>query len=119
MRNLLITILIFFLPFIFCNSSQAARSGALVGGWTKITDVNDPTVVDIGKFAVDQHNKQDQASLKFSTVVNGEKQVVAGMNYNLTITAADGTVDKNYVAVVWDKPWVKNSRRLTSFRGPI
>ncbi|KAI3697676.1 hypothetical protein L6452_30772 [Arctium lappa] len=116
--NLFITILIFFLPFILFNSSEAARR-VLVGGWTKITNVSDPKVVEIGKFAVDQHNKEAKASLKFSKVVSGERQVVAGMNYNLTITAANGSVENNYVVVVWDKPWVKNFRRLTSFKGPI
>ncbi|KAI3691743.1 hypothetical protein L6452_31545 [Arctium lappa] len=116
--NLFITILIFFLPFILFNSSKAGRR-VLVGDWTKITNVSDPKVVEIGKFAVDEHNKADQASLKFSKVVSGERQVVGIMNYNPTITATDGRVENNYVIVVWDKPWVKKFRRFTSFKGPI
>ena len=114
MRNLFITILI----FLLCNSSDAARR-VLLGGWTKIPNVTDPTVVEIGKFAIDQHNKEEKSSLKFSKVVTGEIQLVAGLNYNLTVAAANGSVENNYVAIVWDKPWMKNFRRLTSFRGPV
>ncbi|KAJ9558120.1 hypothetical protein OSB04_012734 [Centaurea solstitialis] len=100
MQKFIITILIFILPLIFCNSSEAAARRLLTGGWTKITNVTDPTVVEIGKFAVDQHNKDEKASLKFSKVVAGESQVVAGMNYNLTIAAADGGEEHNYEAGV-------------------
>ncbi|KAK9069755.1 hypothetical protein SSX86_010149 [Deinandra increscens subsp. villosa] len=86
-----------------------------------ITDVTDLKVVDIGKFAVNEHNKQQghAAALKFVKVVRGSKQLVAGMKYELTITAAaDGGADKTYVAVVWDRPWMK-LRKLTSFEGPV
>ncbi|XP_076920635.1 cysteine proteinase inhibitor 5-like [Bidens hawaiensis] len=110
MPNLLITVLIVLFickPFV-----------ALGGGWKPIPDVTDPKVVDIGKFAVDEHNKEDNASLKFIKVVKGETQVVAGMNYNLTIIAADGSVENNYVALVWDIPWAK-FRKLVSFKGPV
>ncbi|KAL8232383.1 hypothetical protein R6Q57_002161 [Mikania cordata] len=114
MPNFLITILII---FFLCKPAAALGGGAL-GGWKPIPDVTDATVVDIGKFAVNEHNKVDHASLKFRKVVKGESQVVAGMNYNLTIKAADGGADHNYVALVWDKPWQK-FRQLVSFKGPI
>ncbi|KAI3773373.1 hypothetical protein L1987_47900 [Smallanthus sonchifolius] len=115
MHKLFITILIISL---FCKPSAALGEGTLSGGWKPIPDVTNPVVVGIGKFAVIEHNKVDHASLKFTKVVKGETQVVAGLNYNLTITAADGSVEKNYVALVWDKPWEK-FRRLVSFKGPV
>ncbi|CAI9270891.1 unnamed protein product [Lactuca saligna] len=90
----------------------------LTGGWRPIPNVAAPTVVDIGKFAVDEHNKNDHTSLKFEKVTKGESQVVAGMNYKLTITAEDGSVNNNYEAVVWVKPWQK-FRQLVSFKGPV
>ncbi|KAK1436842.1 hypothetical protein QVD17_02626 [Tagetes erecta] len=106
---------------IFSKPSAALGEGSLAGGWKPI-DITDPTVIDIGKFAVNEHNKEDKASLKFVKVVRGESQVVAGMNYNLTITAADADADadavKSYVALVWDKPWMK-FRKLLAFKGPI
>ncbi|KAJ9558123.1 hypothetical protein OSB04_012737 [Centaurea solstitialis] len=109
---------IFLLTIIYYDSSIALVDGALASNWKPITDVTDPTVVDIGKFAVDEHNKQDQESLKFTKVVKGETRVFAGMNYNLTIMAVDGNTENNYVAFVWDKPWQK-FRQLLSFKGPI
>uniref|UniRef100_A0A251UVP8 Putative cystatin n=1 Tax=Helianthus annuus TaxID=4232 RepID=A0A251UVP8_HELAN len=116
MQNLFILILIIF--FLY-NPSAALGEGTLTGGWKPIPDVTDPTVVDIAKFAVDEHNKEAHASLKFVKVVKGEKcQVVAGMNYNVTITAADGGAGKNYVALVWNKPWEK-FMQLVSFKGPV
>ncbi|XP_071701364.1 cysteine proteinase inhibitor 5-like [Rutidosis leptorrhynchoides] len=113
MHNFLTTILTFFLICISFDSSTA-----LTGGWSPIGDVNNPKIVEIGKFAVDEHNKVDHKSLVFKKVVNGESQVVAGMNYNLTISALDGDAKNDYVALVWDKPWEK-FRQLTSFKGPI
>ncbi|MFS7950521.1 putative Cystatin domain-containing protein [Helianthus anomalus] len=115
MQNLFITILIIF--FLY-NPSAALGEGTLAGGWKPIPDVTDPTVVDIAKFAVDEHNKEAHAALKFVKVVKGESQVVSGKNYNLTIMAADGGAGKNYVALVWDKPWQK-FRKLVSFKGPV
>ncbi|GJS07355.1 cysteine proteinase inhibitor 5-like protein [Tanacetum coccineum] len=104
---------------LLSNSNVASR---LKGGWKPIPNVTDPAIVDIGKFAIDEHNKNDQAaSLQFRNVVQGQSQVVAGMNYNLTIAAAlDGDHVQNnyYVAIVWIKPW-EQFRRLVSFNGPI
>ncbi|KAI3697674.1 hypothetical protein L6452_30770 [Arctium lappa] len=118
-RHLLFTTsLIFLLTLIFFDCSVALGDKALVGGWKPITNVTDPTVVDNGKFAVDEHNKKYEESLKFKKMVSGESQVVAGINYNLTITAVDGSVENNYVAVVYVRPWEK-FRMLVSFKGPI
>lgn len=118
MHHFLTTFLIFFLICISFDSSAALGEGTLTGGWSPIPDVTDPKIVEIGKFSVDEHNKEDNASLEFKKVVKGESQVVAGTKYNLTITAADGSVENNYVALVWDKPWQK-FRKLLSFKGPI
>lgn len=117
MHNLFIS-LIFFLPFFFYSSFTLLGCEALTGSWQPIHDVSDPTVVSIGKFAVDEHNKEDHASLKFSKVVSGEFQVVVGFKYNLSIAAADGNVENKYVALVWDKPEPEN-KQLLSFKGPI
>ncbi|KAI3815449.1 hypothetical protein L1987_15116 [Smallanthus sonchifolius] len=111
MHNLFITILI---AVFLCKSSVESLSG----GWKSIPNLSDPTVVDIGRFAVDEHNKEFYAALTFGQVVKGESQVVEGVNYNLTITAVDGSAENSYVALVWDKPW-DQSRQLVFFTGPI
>ncbi|KAL1214016.1 Cysteine proteinase inhibitor 5 [Cardamine amara subsp. amara] len=92
-----------------------ASAAARVGGWSPISDVKDPHVVEIGEYAVSQYNYRSKAGLKFETVVRGETQVVAGTNYRLTVAANDGGgASKNYEAIVWEKPWMK-FRNLTSF----
>ncbi|KAJ4704048.1 Cysteine proteinase inhibitor [Melia azedarach] len=95
--------------------AAAARTGALLGGWTPIKDLNDPHVKEIGQFAVAEYNKQSKADLKFQSVVKGESQVVAGINYRLILTAIDGTATNKYEAVVWEKSW-EHFRNLTSFK---
>lgn len=116
MQNLFITILIFFLPFFFCNFSIVFGARTLAGVWKPI-NATDPTVIEIGKFAVDEHDKDAHVSLKFEKVVGGESQVVAGMQYKITIMADNGVEVNNYVALVWDKPRQK-FRQLVYFDGP-
>ncbi|PWA46626.1 Cystatin [Artemisia annua] len=117
MNNLFAPIIIFSLSFLFCNSNIALGRKVLPGGWAPINS-SDPLVIEIGKFAVAEHNKEAQGSLKYENIVKGESQVVEGTKYNLTIKAADGNVENNYQAVVCDKPWQK-FRQLISFTGPI
>ena len=113
------TLFIFlFLLFIFFNSSAALGRGAITGGWKPIRNITDSGVIDIGKFAVDEHNKNDHASLNFKKLVKGESQVVAGTQYNITVTVVDEGRENNYIALVWDKPWQK-FRKLVSFDGPV
>lgn len=85
------------------------------GGWQPIKGANDPHIKEIGAFAVQEYDKTSNADLKFVTVVKGETQVVSGINYRLIVTAKDGSADKNYEALVWEKPWEK-FRNLTSFK---
>ncbi|XP_060184743.1 cysteine proteinase inhibitor 1-like [Lycium barbarum] len=96
------------------SAAQGSRKEALEGGWEPITNITDPKVVGIGKFAVDEHNKEAKTKLDFQKLLKGESQVVAGTNYRLVITAKNGDSLHNYLAEVWDKPWEK-FRNLTSF----
>ncbi|KAL6542940.1 hypothetical protein OROHE_010460 [Orobanche hederae] len=75
------------------------------GGWQPIKDPTKPSVVEIARFAVAEHNEQANATrLEFMSVVRGETQVVAGLNYRLVIAAKDcfGKSAKpvNYLAVI-------------------
>ncbi|KAK4727948.1 hypothetical protein R3W88_032865 [Solanum pinnatisectum] len=85
-----------------------------IGLWKPITNTTDPKVVEIGKFAVDEHNEEEKTKLKFQEVVKGEYQVVDGLNYRLLISAKDSNSLHNYLAEVWVKPGGQ-SRTLTSF----
>ncbi|KAF8100877.1 hypothetical protein N665_0214s0037, partial [Sinapis alba] len=85
---------------------------ANIGGWTPIRDVKDPHIVEIGKFAVSEYDKQNNLGLRFVEVLSGESQVVSGMNYRLIVSVNEGKT-KKYKAVVWEKP--SKSMTLKSF----
>ncbi|KAL1537260.1 cysteine proteinase inhibitor 5-like [Salvia divinorum] len=97
-------------------SVSAASRGPILGGWRPIANFNAPEIVEIAKFAVAEHNKQAHTSLVFVSVVKGESQVVAGINYRLQIFAKDGGAasPKTYSAVVYSRAAPK-TLELTSF----
>ncbi|KAL5771684.1 hypothetical protein ACOSP7_015838 [Xanthoceras sorbifolium] len=96
--------------------AAGASRGPLVGGWSPIKDLSDPHVKEIAEFAVAEYNKKSKAALELQSVVSGETQVVAGINYRLVVAAKDGSASANrYQAVVWEKAW-EHSKNLTSFK---
>uniref|UniRef100_A0A7N2R5F4 Cystatin domain-containing protein n=1 Tax=Quercus lobata TaxID=97700 RepID=A0A7N2R5F4_QUELO len=54
------------------------------GGWFQINITEPPHVKEIGEYAVEEYN-ESKSQLKFVSVVNGEAQVVAGVNYRLIV----------------------------------
>ncbi|KAM3321039.1 hypothetical protein P3S67_008241 [Capsicum chacoense] len=107
-------LVVVFTILLHVSDARDAPKKALVGGWKPITDIKDPEVVETGKFAVDEHNKEAKMVLEFQEVTKGESQVVQGINYRLTISAKDSDSLHNYLAEVWVKPGGK-SKKLTSF----
>ncbi|XP_028082046.1 cysteine proteinase inhibitor A-like isoform X1 [Camellia sinensis] len=86
------------------NSSKRAISG----GITEVKDAeNSLEMASLARFAVDEHNKKENACLEFSKVVNAKQQVVAGMMYYITLEATNGGQKKAYEAKVWEKSWMK------------
>ncbi|KAL2245005.1 cysteine proteinase inhibitor 5-like [Sesamum indicum] len=103
--------------FLAILLASALNEASNVGGWQPINP-KDPQVVDIANFAVTEHNKEAGSALVFQDVVKGQKQVVAGINYQLVIAAGDGTpagVRLYYQAIVWEQASQK-SRKLLSFQ---
>ncbi|KAL2932294.1 Cysteine proteinase inhibitor 5 [Bienertia sinuspersici] len=95
-----------------------AKSQPLPGGYTPINNISDPHVIEVARFAVEEHNKQDDAHLlKFLRILKGWSQVVAGINYRLIIAAepinCNGKV-YHYEAIVYERPW-QHFMNLTSF----
>jgi hypothetical protein len=101
-----------FLLFLLITVSSSARS--VPGGWSPIDNINDPYITGIANYAVTEYDKRSGAKLKFEKVIKGESQVVAGTNYRLILSAAEGSASNNYEAVVWERVW-ENFRNLTSF----
>ncbi|XP_070677700.1 cysteine proteinase inhibitor 1-like isoform X1 [Malus domestica] len=99
------------------------RRGRICGGWWPIENISDPHVKEIAEFAVSEYNEQakGQNKLAFERVVRGDRQLVAGMNYRLVISAKNKSVaDPNdatpaeYEGIVWERTRL-HFKQLTSF----
>lgn len=89
---------------------------AKVGGISDVEgNANSLEIENLARFAVDEHNKKENAMLEFKKVVNVKEQVVAGTVYYITLEAADGDKVKIYEAKVWVKPWM-HFKELQDFK---
>ncbi|KAL3621915.1 hypothetical protein CASFOL_030241 [Castilleja foliolosa] len=75
---------------------------------------NSLEIDDLARFAVDEHNKKQNALLEFKKVTNVKEQVVAGNMYHITLEAANGGQKNVYEAKVWVKPWM-NFKEVQEF----
>ncbi|KAK9059074.1 hypothetical protein SSX86_021693 [Deinandra increscens subsp. villosa] len=89
----------------------------VVGGINESNGVENSLEIDIlARFAVDEHNKKQNALLQFEKVVKTKEQVVKGVIYYITLEAIDGTGEKKiYEAKVWVKAW-ENFKELQEFK---
>ncbi|KAF2300856.1 hypothetical protein GH714_017842 [Hevea brasiliensis] len=69
----------------------------------------------LARFAVEEHNKKENAVLEFARVVKAKEQVVTGTLHHLTIEAIEAGKKKLYEAKVWVKPWL-NFKELQEFK---
>ncbi|KAJ9537489.1 hypothetical protein OSB04_030222 [Centaurea solstitialis] len=83
-------------------------------GGANTVEINDE-VNTIARFAVDEHNKKESASLEFGKVVEAKQQVVQGKMYIITLEAKDGGDTKTFEAKVWVKSW-ENFQELQEFK---
>lgn len=100
---------------LFVTTGLAENGQKTVGNWLEIASPDDPAVIEIGEFAVDEHNKDTNSTLKFDRVVKGETQIVGGMNWRLTIEVDDVQVVKNCEVLVYQQSW-QNVTKLISFK---
>ncbi|PKU70942.1 Cysteine proteinase inhibitor 12 [Dendrobium catenatum] len=76
---------------------------------------NSVEIEELARFAVDEHNREENALLEFARVVKAKEQVVAGTLHHLTLEAIDAGIKKLYEAKVWTKPWL-NHKELQEFK---
>ncbi|KAG7945946.1 hypothetical protein I3843_14G013000 [Carya illinoinensis] len=76
---------------------------------------NSADIEGLARFAVEEHNKKENALLEFARVVKAHEQVVAGTLHHLTLEAIDAGKKKVYEAKVWVKPWI-NFKELQEFK---
>lgn len=96
-----------------CASAEASAPS---GGIHDIPGFEDKKEIqDLGRFAVDEYNRQQNASISFSKVVKAQEQVVSGLLYYLRVETMDGGETRLYAAKIWVKPWEK-FRQLQEFK---
>ncbi|CAN0862674.1 Cysteine proteinase inhibitor 6 [Linum grandiflorum] len=111
---------------LLLSSSIAFNSGlsqvsdhqmATLGGIrdSPAADSNSAHIEGLARFAVDEHNKKENAVVEFLRVVEAKEQVVAGTMHHLVIEAADAGKKTLYKAKVWVKPWM-NFKELQEFK---
>ncbi|CAI8592564.1 unnamed protein product [Vicia faba] len=85
-----------------------------INGVTPI-NVNDPHVIDIAKFVVNEYNKQSKMTkLTFEKVLNGVPQTTsAGTTYRFTLSATYGSSSNKYGAIVLEN--LQHSLKLIHF----
>ncbi|KAJ6426032.1 hypothetical protein OIU84_026586 [Salix udensis] len=76
---------------------------------------NSAEIDSLARFAVQEHNKKENAILEFVRVLKAKEQVVAGKLYHLTVEATDAGNNKMYEVKVWVKPWM-NFKQLQEFK---
>ena len=90
------------------------------GGWSKAA-VDDPEVVAAAAFAIEARGagKADDAGpLALVKILAAEQQVVAGMNYRITMEVTIGDDVRKAEATVWARVWLEKDERyqLTAWR---
>ncbi|KAM7462310.1 hypothetical protein LguiA_030431 [Lonicera macranthoides] len=90
------------------STVDGSRKVVLKSEGHPIIDLKDPRVQEIGKFAVNEHNKEAKTNLVYKSVIKGEVFLdTSGTSYWLTILT---TNNDKYLANVLDRPL----ERLTS-----
>lgn len=99
-----------------------AAEPSIPGGWSKAR-VDDKAVVDAAAFAIKARQKAMKAAgarevVELVRIARARQQVVAGMNYHLTLQVKRGDVVEAIDAVVWVQPWLAEAERskLTSWK---
>ncbi|KAF7036304.1 hypothetical protein CFC21_047014 [Triticum aestivum] len=108
------------LALLFLVGSASLAIGAMashvLGGKSENPAAANSLETDgLARFAVDEHNKRENALLEFVRVVEAKEQTVAGTLHHLTLEALEAGRKKVYEAKVWVKPWL-DFKELQEFR---
>ncbi|KAG5609213.1 hypothetical protein H5410_020494 [Solanum commersonii] len=104
---------------LYVSEVQGGRKIVINGDdWVDIPNVQDPKIVEVGRFAIHEINKEAKTELVFLKVIAGQSQIKsteATINFKLLISALDRDSPHYYQVMVSDKERGK-SRNLTSFK---
>ncbi|KAL8192244.1 hypothetical protein R6Q57_027911 [Mikania cordata] len=106
---------IFQLLLLVLASSFVNSMASTLGGLQNSSSSNSAEIDSLARFAIEEHNKKENAMLKLARVVKVQEQVVAGTLHHLTLEVDDDAGNKKiYLAKVWVKPWL-NFKELQEF----
>nr|XP_043620635.1 cysteine proteinase inhibitor 12-like [Erigeron canadensis] len=88
---------------------------SVLGGVQNSSSANSLEIDDLARFAVQEHNKKENAMLEFARVIKAQEQVVAGTMHHLTLEVMDAGKKKICEAKIWVKPWL-NFKELSEFK---
>ncbi|KAL5217945.1 hypothetical protein ABZP36_018629 [Zizania latifolia] len=96
-----------------------ATAASAVGSWEPITNVDDPKIQELGRWAVAAEMKrvgEPTTAMTFNGVFGAEKQVISGgVSYRLHLEASSsGAMYGRYMAEVYVQAGT-NTRKLVSF----
>jgi Aspartic acid proteinase inhibitor len=95
------------------NLTLTRRDSSVPGGYSGV-NLNDPDVKAAAEFAVAEQGRRDGVALSLLDIVQGQKQVVAGLNYKICIRARSGSTTRTAVAVIYKN--LQQQYSLTSFQ---
>ncbi|XP_024962104.1 cysteine proteinase inhibitor 12-like isoform X2 [Cynara cardunculus var. scolymus] len=103
----------------FCSTEEdlldSNPMATTLGGLQNSSASNSADIDSLAHFAVQEHNKKQNAMLELARVVKVQEQVVAGTLHHLTLEVVDAGEKKIYEAKVWVKPWM-NFKELQEFK---
>ncbi|KAK9056010.1 hypothetical protein SSX86_027097 [Deinandra increscens subsp. villosa] len=103
------------LLLVLASSVFNSMADTVLGGVRNSSASNTAEIDGLARFAVEEHNKKENAMLKLARVVKVQEQVVAGTMHHLTLEVDDDAGNKKtYLAKVWVKPWL-NFKELQEF----
>ncbi|KAE9596292.1 hypothetical protein Lal_00048654 [Lupinus albus] len=76
---------------------------------------NSVEIENLARFAVQEHNKKQNALLEFVKVISAKTQVVSGTLYDITLEATGGGRTKVYETKVLEKLWL-NFKEVQEFK---
>lgn len=91
------------LALVTLMAGSALMASAQIAGGYSAAAVTDKDVKEAAAFAVSNKNAHSQQSFKLVQILKAERQVVAGMNYMLCMSATEGggTKAETYDAIVY------------------
>lgn len=92
------------------SQSTTVDTNRVVGGFS-VVDVADTSVRSCAEFAVVQHDPSGKTTL--DSIITAERQVVAGLNYRLSLIVRRGGAIERAIATVWVP--LNGTRELTSW----